>query len=598
MGDPWAPSAHHQLSTSFGVSRAWLGLQCLTRESVHAGSVWRRSPDGGGLRQVARWPDDAPLHPALEEAAGGAVEAGQGLVRRIEDDELATVLAYPLQAAGAVEGVVALACSEADPSRLSETMRQVQWGAARLREALGLAGGEALERTRLVLDVAVAVSEADGISPACHAAVSELSHRCGCDRVTVGFVKGDSARVEAISLSAEFGKRMNLVRQLEAAMDEAIEQRAIAVYPPPPMSEPLTLQAHQDFSRGNGSATLVTVPLLAQEEPVGAMVFERAADRPFDQTTIDILSAAVALVGPMLDEKRRNDRSLASKALEVARLRAEQVFGPDHTGAKLLALGICAVLLFAVFSTGRDRVTADARVEGRVQRAIVAPFDGYVREAPVRAGDVVEEGALLAAMDDRDLVIERLKWSTEESNKEHEFERALSDRNLAEANVIRTQIEGARAQIRLIDELLARSRLVAPFDGVVVSGDLSQAIGAAAGRGDTFFQLAPLDEYRVVLSVDETRVADVSEGARGELLLAALPDEPLDFVVEKITPVATVEDGSNVFRVEASLDAGSPRLRPGMDGVAKVDVGRARTLWIWLRPAVDWVRMSFWRWLP
>jgi multidrug resistance efflux pump len=584
------------------VARAWLGLQCHTIASVHRGTVWSRPPGAEELVLVASWPDGSSPHPALEDAARAAVDAGQGLVRRVDGEEIQTALAYPLLLGGTPGGVVALASSEQEAAPLTTIMRQVQWGAARLREALGLVGSDVdratLERTRCVLDIAAAVAEADGITAACHTAASELSLHCGCERVTVGFLKGGNARVMAISLSAEFGKRMNIVRELEAAMDEAIEQRAIAIYPPPRDAEPLTLQAHQGFSRAHGGCQLLTVPLLAHGDPVGALVCERTANRPFEQATVDVVCAVAALLGPTLDEKRRNDRSLLAKTGEVLWDHAERIIGPEHTAAKLVALAVTLVLGFAVFAVGRDRVTADARIEGRVQRSIVAPFDGYVREAPVRAGDVVAKGDLLAAMDDRDLVIERLKWSTEQSNKEHEYERALSDRDRAEATVVQTLIESARAQIRLIDELLARSRIVSPFDGIVVAGDLSQAIGAAVGRGDTFFEIAPLNEYRVVLLVDEGRVADVETGARGELLLAALPNEPLDFVVDQITPVATVEDGNNVFRVEAKLAKESERLRPGMEGVAKVDVGRAHLISIWLRPAVEWARMHFWRWLP
>ncbi len=591
-----------ELSEVGAVARAWLGLQCQMIESVGRGTVWSCALGGQELVEVASWPDGSSPHPALEDAARCAPEAEQGLVRRVDDAEVGAALAYPLLIDGAPAGVVALASSEQEGAPIATAMRQVQWGAARLREALGQAQGQAdratLDQVTGVLDVTAVIVESEGIAAACQAAVSEVGLRCSCERVSVGFLRGEHARVMAISHSAEFGKRMNLVRQLEAAMDEAIDQRAIALYPPPREAEPLTLQAHEDFSRTHGGCQLLTVPLLAQGEPVGALVCERAADRPFEQSTADVISAAAALIGPTLEEKRRNDRWLAAKAAEVLRGQVERVVGAEHTGSKLVALGVSLLVLFAAFATGRDRVTADARIEGRVQRSIAAPFDGYLREAPVRAGDVVAEGDLLAAMDDRDLVIERLKWSTEQSNKQHEYERALSERNRAETNVTQTLIESAKAQIRLIDEMLARSRIVTPFDGIVVAGDLSQAIGAAVGRGDTLFEIAPLDEYRVVLQVDEKRIADVELGDRGELVMAAIPDHPLEFVVEKITPVAIVEDGSNVFRVEAGLETESDRLRPGMEGVAKVDVGEARLLSIWVRPAVDWVRMSVWRWMP
>jgi len=69
--------------------------------------------------------------------------------------------------------------------------------------------------------------------------------------------------------------------------------------------------------------------------------------------------------------------------------------------------------------------------------------------------------------------------------------------------------------------------------------------------------------------------------------------------VQKVTPVSMARDGRNVFRVEAQLETGSdPRLRPGMEGVAKVTVENRRLAWIWSREIVNWVRLKLWAWTP
>ena len=111
----------------------------------------------------------------------------------------------------------------------------------------------------------------------------------------------------------------------------------------------------------------------------------------------------------------------------------------------------------------------------------------------------------------------------------------------------RTQIEESEAQIGLLDALIARARLSAPFGGVVVAGDLSRSIGGTVRRGDLLFQVAPLDAYRVVLSVDESQIADVRLGQRGSLLTTSLPTEPLALEIEQITPVAEAGEGRTVF---------------------------------------------------
>jgi multidrug efflux pump subunit AcrA (membrane-fusion protein) len=112
------------------------------------------------------------------------------------------------------------------------------------------------------------------------------------------------------------------------------------------------------------------------------------------------------------------------------------------------------------------------------------------------------------------------------------------------------------------------------------------------------FEIAPLDAYRLVVQVDERDISDVVVGQRGHLRLASTPFVPVPFTVEKIVPVATARDGRNFFRVEARLEHSPDRLRPGMEGVAKIDVDRRRVAAIWTRSALDWARLTLWTWLP
>jgi multidrug efflux pump subunit AcrA (membrane-fusion protein) len=220
------------------------------------------------------------------------------------------------------------------------------------------------------------------------------------------------------------------------------------------------------------------------------------------------------------------------------------------------------------------------------------------RLAPVRAGDEIRAGAALAAMDDRDLVLERLHWVTERQMHMAEYDQALGDHKRADAQRINNQIAQADAEIRLADEQLARARMTAPFDGLIVSGDLSQSIGAPVRRGDVLFEIAPLNDFRVELQVPESQIADIAPGQHGTLIVGALPDEELPLVIERVTPVADAKDGQMTFRADGLLGVHSPRLRPGMEGVAKVEVGRARLVWIWTRSFQHWLRLTTWSWLP
>jgi RND family efflux transporter MFP subunit len=257
-----------------------------------------------------------------------------------------------------------------------------------------------------------------------------------------------------------------------------------------------------------------------------------------------------------------------------------------------------AVVAFLVLAQGDFRVTATSALEPLVQQAAVAPFNGYIREAPVRAGDVVKAGALLAVLDDRELNLERMKWLSQLEEVLKQLRQAMANHDSAQSQVLSAQLEQNRAQLARVEDQLARTRIVAPFDGVVVTGDLTQQLGAPVERGTVLYEVAPMSAYRLILKVDERDVSHVKVGQSGSILLSAFPHSPVPFMVNKITPVSTPKEGRNFFRVEAAFDQADPRLRPGMEGVGKIEIDRRSWLWIWTHDIWESIRLHLWKWLP
>jgi multidrug resistance efflux pump len=197
-------------------------------------------------------------------------------------------------------------------------------------------------------------------------------------------------------------------------------------------------------------------------------------------------------------------------------------------------------------------------------------------------------------LDDRNLRLERQKWQSQRNKIEKEYQDALAKRDRTELSVLRAKIDQVDAELSLVDEKIERTRLRAPFEGIVVSGDLSQSLGAPVETGQVLFEVAPLESYRVVLEVDEHDVAGLDAGKPGHLIIAALPQTSLAISLDRVVPVAVSGEASNFFRVEASLDEPSSLLRPGMRGVAKVEMGQRNLLWIWTHAVFDRIRLWAW----
>jgi RND family efflux transporter MFP subunit len=577
---------------------AWLALQCRLIEGATGGVVVLGEPDVGPFAPAAIWPDESVTKPELTNAAEQAIKQRQGVVAAAGGGRC---FAVPLVIDGRLHGVCALAISTATvPSPV--VMRQLQWGSAwievLLRRDESASNAEQRERSSAVLDLLATVLEHRRLDEAATAFVTELALRLECDPVSVGFVKRRRCRVFAVSHSAGFGNRMDLIRDIGNAMDEAVDQRAIVLYPANETWEYRVTRAHADLAAAHKTGAILTIPLQAGGEIIGAITLERLHGRTFDESTVDLCDAVAAVIGPVLAEKRANDRLLVFKVAESILTQAKRLLGPQYFGRKLAIAASVALVAFFSFAQSDYSVTSPAIVEGRIQRTLVAPFNGYIGAEHVRAGAVVKSGQLLATLDDQDLTLERMRWSTTRRQRVTEYDRALAKGERAEANIARSQVDQANAQLALLDEQLSRTKITAPFDGVVVSGDLSQKIGGAVERGQELFKIAPLNAYRVTLEIHESDIQNVREGQGGTLVLASLPDLPLRYHIERITPTSEQAEGRNFFRAEAVIEGANERLRPSMAGIAKTDIDRRLLIRIWTEKMIDWIQLAAWRWMP
>jgi RND family efflux transporter MFP subunit len=601
----WARFAQAQTPEEFCSS--WLLIQCEAIGGVSDGVVLLQKPGSDEFVPVGFFPESGADRSHLAEVSERALSEGRGVVlpRELAGGEASNEpryqLGYPVRLEGQVRGAVGLEMDWRAEPQLQEAMRHLQWGSGWL-EVLLRRHADPMDaarlRMKLALDLVATLLGQPGLKESGAAFATELATRLGCDRVALGTLSGKRVKLRAVSHSAQFDERANLLRAVEAAMEEAVDQAEVVVSPPPRDNLPVVSHAHEVLLRESGAVSAVTFPLHSEERVVGALTLERSAGYRFDAPTLELCEAVAAVAGPIVELKRRSEASLPAHAAHSAAGLWKKLAGPGHPGLKLTALLLAAAALFLSFATGEFRVSADVTVEGAVQRAITAPYNGFVREAPLRAGDTVKAGQAIGRFEDRELRLERLKIASQRDQFERQHREAMAKRDRAQIEIIGAQIAQAEAQLALLDEQLARTVMSAPFDSVIVSGDLSQSLGSPVERGQVLFELAPLDGYRIVLKVDERDIAHVTLGQRGELAVSAMPGEFLPFTVTSITPVNLAQEGRNYFRVEARLEGGTGRLRPGMAGVGKIHVDERKLVWIWTRTLTDWVRLTLWSWLP
>ncbi len=449
-------------------------------------------------------------------------------------------------------------------------------------------------RSAAVLAVQAHALAQSNFDAAAAAVVNQLAQTLPCERVSLGLYIGGRLRIAAISGAADVRERHNAVGRIVAAMAEALDQRLAIVHPQPSSASPAITLAHQELAQSNGHAAIYTVPVATRHELLGALLFERRGG--FDTQALEAAKDAAMFAGPLLALKQRADDRVGHRVAQALRPAAKRPFGGAVFSVPRAVIGSAVIAVAGLaLVPSTHRVVAPARVEGAVQQVIAAPVDGFVGTAQVRPGETVKAGQVLMSLDTRELALERDKWAAETSQLDKQYREALSKDEAAPIMIARAKLEQAQSQHELALRQLERSTLRAPMDGIVQSGDFTQSVGMPVKRGQELMTIAADRGWRVVADVEEQEIAPLRAGQHAQVLFAAVAGaEPLTFAVTRIAPVATQADGRNVFEVEGVPQAAGATLRPGMRGVARIDVGDSTLGAIWFERAQHaWRRLSW-----
>jgi biotin carboxyl carrier protein len=599
---------------------------------------------GGEPRPILVWPQPQAKDPTAgiespaeqRAAARAAVEAGGLQIQQSEggggayygDAERGSIMALPIEASQSDQGV---APRLAVTLLLEPRSRQALQTTAALVEVLTgythlHTSRQQLRRTKAAsaaLDLAArliaSINTARGFKGAAMQLVNDLSRQAHADRAALGWVRdigvsSGEVRVVALTDTEHVDARMAMVQKLQAAMDECLDQEQPVMYPPPPavadgpgspadvlLSQAIT-HAHRELAASDARLRVASFPLRVEDKVVGVLTMEMVSEAPIDVGAIELLQAALDLVAPVLVVRRSDDRLVATRAW-ASMIRGGQWFvGPKHTVWKMVSLLALVGFVLLVFVQMPYRVEAIAEIQPRTRHIVSVPFDGVVLSVPegIEAGRIVQQGELLVQMDTEEILFRLLEARSQKEQLETEAEMHRRQAKQGEAQQAEQRARGAEARMRLAERQLAQARLAAPITGTIIAGDLRERIGASVKLGDPLFQIAPLEDMKVIARVSDRDIALIRDERAekgttvGEIATKAFPSVGFPFVVERIVPLAQPKDGKNTFEVHGRLESSAPWLKPGMEGLARLDTGRHSLLYIGTRRIRDQLRLWLW----
>jgi multidrug resistance efflux pump len=582
---------------------------------VRALGVWPIAPGAHGDDRVSRSTDQTPVERAGEarQAAWAAIESGQARAFGLDAaGELyeggpgtGYLLAVPIAGETGVVAAITLLVEPRSKQAVQSTLAMAEVLAGYVS---GHASRQMLRRVQvssLALDLATRLIAGLNAAPSFKGAsmqlVNDLTKALGADRAALGWVDGEKVRAVALSDTEMFDRRMAMAQKLEAAMDECLDQEQAVVHPPPSPDQDVALASaiahcHRELAGASPGLKVCSLPLREGEKVIGVLTLESGSASAVDPSGIATIQAALDLVAPVLSLKRRDDRWLWQKAGDSARWAGALAVGPKHTVWKLAGVALIVLSLFVTFFQITYRVGADAFVQPQVRQIISAPFDGVIARVGegVEAGAKVREGDVLFELDTTELLLSAQDARQKIAQASTQRAQAMAEGKTAEAQRATAQIARSQADLDFAERRIRQAKVLAPMAGTVTQGRLNDRVGAAVKLGERLFEIAPLEELVAVLRVDERDIGLIKAGAAGYIATRSNPDVSHAFRVETIVPLAEASEGKNIFEVRGRVENPAGWMRPGMEGVGKVEVGPRSLLWIGTRRVAEALRLWLW----
>jgi GAF domain-containing protein/biotin carboxyl carrier protein len=251
------------------------------------------------------------------------------------------------------------------------------------------------------------------------------------------------------------------------------------------------------------------------------------------------------------------------------------------------------------------RVGTDATVVPAERRRVSTIDGGVVQHVFVREGEVVQEGQLLAQLDDGPDRVKLAQASADLAQARRDLSEAEFRNDPPAAGQAQIRGELHTAEVNLEQQRIEEAQLKAPIAGIVVTPKVEDRTGAMVGPGESFCEIVVQDRIGAEMSVAESDLALVAPGESVALKLNAFPTTTFEGSIERVGTQAHAEAGEQYFLVRAVFEHPGAHARDGMVGRARVQAGGGwfHTGWypvgyVILRAPFRWVWQKAWALLP
>lgn len=247
------------------------------------------------------------------------------------------------------------------------------------------------------------------------------------------------------------------------------------------------------------------------------------------------------------------------------------------------------------------------KIEPRDEIEIKPQVSGIISEINVEAGDMVNEGDVIAKIkivpDENQLSsalsrIQTAKISLADAQRKHDRnttllkKKVISREEYEQTEVAlkqaKAELDAALDSYSIVKEGVSRTNakesntlVRATITGLIL--DVPVKVGSSViqantmNDGTTVATIADMNKLIFKGKVDETEVGLLKIGTPMDIFIGALPDDTLHATIEYIAPKGTELNGANTFEIKAAVDSKAVEggLRAGYSANAKVQLSHA-----------------------
>lgn len=212
-----------------------------------------------------------------------------------------------------------------------------------------------------------------------------------------------------------------------------------------------------------------------------------------------------------------------------------------------------------------DKFEAVGTINAVEAITVVGEIDAAVVRLPFKEGGEIKRGALIAQLDDSQLAAEVARAEALRAQSRSTYDRvktivaqdAGAPQDLDDAAAA---LKVAEANLALEKARFAKSRIVAPFDGII--GSRAVSVGTFLRAGQEITKLANIDKIRVNFSAPERFLAQLNQGAKVTVSTTAYPGYELQGTIIVVEPV--LDSATRSARIVAQVENPGRKFRAGM----------------------------------